>query len=258
MRQRPRVFDLLALALLLVAFSLPVQVMLMFGHTPGEFTAIFNQLAPMNWVVAMLAVACAVAHWRASPTLWILSPLFILAVGWNNYLVAQAGLNFSWATTLLATGATLALHGLLLTPTARKVLLNPKMRWWLTAPRKRVQLRATIWPVLGGELLTSTYDVSEGGAFFSLEEASWTSRRTLSIKNLSVGTVCTLKMKLDSGRAIQCDAEVVRQAEPRGQYPGGFAVRFKSLSREDQKALAQLLRQAPATGSSGGSVASAA
>jgi hypothetical protein len=257
MRQRPMVFDLLALVFLLIAISLPIQVMMLFGHLPTEFSAVIHKLSPMNWGVAILAVACAVAHWRASPALWALSPLFIAAVAWNNHLVAKAGLNYDMTTTIIATVATIGVHGLLLTPMARKALLNPSMRWWLTAPRKRANLAATVWPVLGGELLTSTYDISEGGAFFALDESSWSRGRGRSMQNLGVGSVCAVKVKLGE-KAIHCNGEVVRQCEARGNYPGGFAVRFKDLSRDDRRMLHEYMRDIPRIGgaaSSGGSSA---
>ncbi len=249
MKQKPKEFLFLALVLLVIGISLPVQVMILFEHSPLEVGAGMSKLAPLNWAVMVLALLNSALVYAASPWVILTAPLFIGAVGWNNWLVAETGVNFSAPTAIAALVGTIALHGLLLTEKARKVLRNPSLRWWRSLPRRKVAVRVMVCPVLGGQLQSATFDLSMGGAFIEAGHANWTSAgagTAGAAAGLSVGSRCTIRLTLNQLNVLNCSAEVVRQAPARGNYPGGFAVRFINLDNEQKKALASFLRTAPA------------
>jgi hypothetical protein len=243
MKQKPKEFLFLALVLLVIGISLPVQVMILFEHTPLEVGAGIAKLAPLNWVVMILALLNSALVYRASPVVILTAPLFIFAVGWNNWLVAETGVNFSTPTAVAGLIGTIALHGLLLTKRARKALGNPSLRWWRSVPRRQIAVRVLVCPVLGGQLQSATFDLSMGGAFIEVSHANWASSGNGSAAHgLQVGARCTIRLTLSQLSVLNCSAEVVRQTPGRGEYPGGIAVRFINLDNEQKSALAAYLK----------------
>ena len=246
MKSRPKLLTWLTIGLVLIAISFPIQVKLMFGEDFLDIFSIANKLTPMNWIVMALALTVASLVHRASPLVWGASPLFLLAVAWNNYLVSSVGTGFNFLVTTTATLFLVGIHGILLTPECRMILTQPKKRWWLTPPRKRVSIEARVCPVLGGELMSKTFDLSENGAFISLRDAFWAKHRAASVKNLKVGTYCSIQFKLNQMASLSCTAEIVRQSTSNGNYPGGFGVRFVGLNPKEKKILNSFLKQASA------------
>ncbi len=250
MRKRPEALSVLAGCLAVVAIGMPVQVMLIHGHYPWEFHFALAKLAPFNWVVIALCSVSIVLIWRASPWSWLSSALLVGAVLWNNWLIWKVVLNFSAVSLSASALGLIGLHGLLLSPEARKVLLNPRLRWWLTPKRYRAQVRAVIEPVLGGELVSDTFDISEGGAFITTESASWViplnrgvrQQQRQQRRRLGVGANCSIRLNLEGSRVIKCSAQVVRECPAQGSYPAGFAVRFVGLGRKEKSALLSYLR----------------
>ncbi|MCM2279704.1 MAG: PilZ domain-containing protein [Oligoflexia bacterium] len=240
MFNRPRQFQLLAAILVAVAASFPVQVMVGYGYTLAEFDQLMAGLAPLNWLVFASALVHATLVYQASPLVLASTPLFLLAVVWNNWVAAAAGLNVSTAVAALATLGAFAVHLPLLQQAPRRVLANPRLRWWRTAKRRRASVTAIIRPVLGGEVRASTFDVSVGGAFLALGAEM--------NRNLKVGSRCSIRLVLDQLHVIQCAAEVVRHAQPTGSYPAGFGVRFICLDDSQRKALSNFVDAGAAAG----------
>ena len=241
MKNRPRSLVLLSGVLLAIAASFPAQIMLLHGHSPLEAGEILAQLAPFNWAVIAVSLVFAVLAFRASRATIYAAPLFVAVTSWNNWLVCElqpgASLAGTGAASLLAA---LAAFGPLAVPSVRRVLRNPRLRWWRTPSRKRVALTAKVRPVKGGEVSAVTFDLSESGAFIATEHASWDRLRQGS-HALEVGAHCSLKLDLDSYRALHCIAKVIRHTEARGNYPGGFALHFEGLSTEDRRVLGRFL-----------------
>jgi hypothetical protein len=243
MKKRPVVLMPLSALLIAAAFSMPVQALWVNGQAPEDALLAFSQLAPLNYAVMILLLAQAALLLRAS--LWALpvGAALIATTLWNNWLVWAVGINFSPAEIVLASVGLACLHLLLLTPQARRALLNPKLRWWQTPVRKRVLVRTVLRPVLGGELLSKTFDLSEGGAFVELERAIWSThdRDTPPEKLLRPGTLCVVKLTLDQFHTLNCSAEVVRIVSSVGHYPQGVGLRFKDLTREQRSLLTHYL-----------------
>lgn len=166
-----------------------------------------------------------------SPVLYFSTPVFLLA------LVAEHQTHLGLAVLVLATVS----HLPLLIPRSRKAIRNPRLRWWRTVPRKTLFLTVQVRPVLGGELLSKTINISETGAFVSLRGARWTNSRGTPLKNMKVGTYCALQLNLDQIYAFTCTAEVVRHSSKSKNNPEGVGLRFTFVSPEEKSRLASFL-----------------
>jgi|GEM_PF-4565358 len=241
MNQRPKAYMALTLALVLVAAAIPIQIVIMFGYMPWDIPQVLARIAPLNWAVASFALFQAALCLRASRLLWISMPLFIGLVAWNNWLVVEMGLNATPMQALIATLGFVALHAVLLERDARRVLFNSKLRWWLTPKRKKAQLRATLWPTVGGEMNASTLDISEGGAFVTTQEATWNPSSLMPIRSLTVGGRCSVRIKIDNHRLIACSAEIVRHQSTANGRPGGLGLRFVNMTQSERQMLADFI-----------------
>ena len=123
----------------------------------------------------------------------------------------------------------------------RQSILNPKQRWWLT-PRRQVMHSCTVVrPTLGGELRSKLFDISETGAFITMDDAAWAPNQAAPLSHLAVGNRCFVVIHLNQLQVVQCYAEIVRQSSPTGNYPGGFAVKFLNLDRQQHRVLSNCL-----------------
>lgn len=258
MKSKPKRLVWLTLFMCAIALIFPAQVMLMYGHTPFEPLAVAAKLSPLNWVIMWLAALSALFAFQASPWMMTTLPTLTAAMLYNNWYVGQMATDYpSWVTVLASGGFVLAV-GAMLGRDAVSVVLNPQTRWWLTPQRKRLvipvrlkllNLRAPAQGAYGNdEFYVRTYDVSEGGAFISLDQSGGVaeSRDRLEIfgsifKDLAVGTQCYVSLPLTDVSYIQCRAEIVRSTLGRGNYPAGFGLRFLGLSWSERRRLAQFL-----------------
>ena len=246
MLKRPKEFSVLAGGMLAVALSFPVQVLFMYdGMQPG-FALSGMGMTPLNWFVIGASLLTAMLAFQASRLVLPALGLFLFAVTWNNWIVAEFEVNYSgmtaWAGVFLAGCIPL----MLLREQARKVLLNPQLRWWRTPARKRAHVQAVVYPVLGGEIASKTFDISEGGAFISLPLGSPRSTHTdPQSKTVSVGNHCAVKLRLDQLNVLNCSARVVRKVKSAGDYPDGFAVQFVNLTPEQRRQIRTFIDQVP-------------
>lgn len=244
MKSRPSLLTATGAVLFLIAAGLPAQIAWRYGHTPLELVAVLGKLAPLNWAVLMGSIITAVLALRGSRALQYALPCLTLLTLWNNWLVARLQPEVSpFGVAALSTLALAASVAVLIHPAVRKIFANPTLRWWRTPVRKHINLKAKIRPVKGGEVCAMTYDLSESGAFIATDHAIWADQLRLSSRALEIGAHCSLRLDLNPYRALHCIAKVVRHAEARGQYPGGFALQFEGLSPEDRRALHRFLNQ---------------
>jgi hypothetical protein len=231
MRRRPAWFMLLSLGFLVIAASLPAQVMLIYGHGFGEISAVFEKLTAINWLVIFGCLICSALVWRASPYLRNAIPAMIGLVAVNNFVVGYYATDFSmWA----ATGGTLgfALLNLpLLHPNIQWLLIHPEKRWWMRAERKRMTIPVTIEGTRLQPTRAETFDVSESGAFVA------------AAKEVGVGDWITVRMKFGTFTQIRCQARVVRREDSKGTYPGGVGLQFMNMSWRDRRDLKRCLER---------------
>lgn len=271
MRTRPKRLLLLAAFLVLLAFSLPVQIMALYGHSPNEAGAIAAKLAPLNWGILLFAPLAAWLAYRASIWLIAILPPLVGLVFYNNWLVGQMGTDYSPLTAMLGALAFLGVAGAMLNRESLRVLLNPGSRWWLTPARRKLAIpvrlkflsRTAPKKSLEGldEFYIRTFDISEGGAFIPLQQAgpergdapSTTLEARFErdpkarqvfhaiLQNLAVGTQCYVCLPLKDVSFITCRAEVVRNTQGRGEYPAGVGLRFLGLSWAEKRRIQHFL-----------------
>jgi hypothetical protein len=263
MKTKPRHLNYAAAALLAITFSLPVQIMFLYGHPPTEIAAIAAKLSPLNWMLLFMGPIVSALIYRASPMCLVAAPSFATLVVYNNWFVSRVGHDFSpWATGIGSVLFCLALAGVF-TREVRAILVNPSRRWWLTPARKTCEIPLRM-RVLNGryktgkeEFYTVTYDLSESGAFIpfgrergnirelKLAVSSSTSpeksSEPFSMRNLSIGTQCYICLNLKELAFIHCRAEVVRVATTRGKYPAGIGIRFLGLSGQEKRMIGSFM-----------------
>ncbi|MCB0386794.1 MAG: PilZ domain-containing protein [Bdellovibrionales bacterium] len=236
---------LIALAFLGIVISFPVQVSLLYGHGVDELPQLFSKISLLNYLVAFSLLANIPFILRASQWLWVTLPIAITMVGWNNWVVAAIGHDFSQTTTWVATGVFSALAGFIFMPSVWSLLREPKKRWWLQAPRKEVSLPMILEPVRGSTIQARTFDLSRTGAFIPLDQ-------TPEIEYpVRAGDVITVKFNLGALKRISCHARVVRQAISVGHYPAGIGLQFIELKRTHERILRDYVESIPETNGRG-------
>ena len=98
------------------------------------------------------------------------------------------------------------------------------------------------------EYCSETFDLSENGAFVVIN--SGPERDSLTPLSLPIGARCALRLNLGETemggrRAIRVQAEVVRVASPRGDYPAGMGVRFVGIGLRERVMLSNYLKTTP-------------
>lgn len=234
MRTQPKSLVALAVMLTAVAVSYPVQVMLIYDHSPTELMSVLAKLAPLNWAVAIGCLFAAYLAFRASPWMWAVFPVLSFFVAWNNWLVGSVGTDFTATTTALATLGFTSLGSLLFSAQAWEILLNPEKRWWLIPERKQVTAPVFVIPKHGEAFRAETFDISATGAFIPFESES-------ALLSFNTGDKISLRLTMGALTVLRCDAQVIRRNAPKGHYPAGVGVQFMNLNRHDSRELRKYL-----------------
>ena len=278
MRNRPKILLYLSVILTAMSAGLPIQIMLAYGHAPWEIESIAAKMAPLNWIIFLLAPVTAALVLRAAPALRLAVPILSTTVIYNNYLVAQVQGPYSWSFVAFSSLAFLGLMSLLAFGTAAEAISDPSLRWWLTSQRHRhhIPIRVRFLereadeqkrtflssldlvqvgfipqgidkdpgfmkpPSGQGDYTLTTFDLSETGAFLSMDEGDKT------LKRMRVGCRCYVVLPLGAQEKLICQAEVVRHAAASGAYPQGIGLRFMHLSWLAQRKIGAYLARVAA------------
>lgn len=235
MVHRPKALVALSVFLIGVAVGYPVQIMLLYEHGLSEIGAVLAKVTPMNWLVMMGSVVCAVLAYRASPRLWTAYPILSIVVAWNNMLVSELGDDYSPFTTAMATLGFAGIGGLLFTADAWELMRHPEKRWWLRPVRKQISAPVFIIPQQGESFRAETFDVSNSGAFVRV-----TNRDIFSA--IKAGDKISLRMTVGALTVLRCEAQIVRRDTARGCYPDGLGIQFRGMKRSDARELRKYLR----------------
>lgn len=225
---------LLAIILFGVAISFPIQIMLLYGHSPLEWPSVLSKLTLFNYLAMAGCLTSAYYLWNCNRKSLAYLAGTALAMTWNNFLVGYVAYDYSMATTISASGFFISTYALMLHPDALKMLRLQNQRWWMQSERKALRFPAEVSNMEGTGFPTRTYDLSVSGAYISLENDN-------AFQGLQVGDYCTISIQVTQYRKLKGLARIVRQSQGAGKYPKGFGLHFEKLNSEDQKYLEEIL-----------------
>jgi hypothetical protein len=230
MINHPKMLKYIPLFLILTALSFPIQVMVIYGHTPFEVTAILSKLSALNEIVISLCFLSAIAIYRASYIANMLVPTLLFAVGFNNGVVSSMGEDFTPFLAFAGTLGFFTMHLGLLKPEILKLFKEPNSRWWLTSPRKQLELPMMLSHMNQESVFRSkTFDLSDGGTFVSFLKAPEP------LTHLKLNDSLFVCLNLGALTQIRCQAKVVRISEAKGNYPAGIGLKFSSLGFKERR-----------------------
>lgn len=205
-----------------VALSLPVQVMVFFGHPPLEATAVWAKLAPQNKLVMGFAALAAAGVARVSPVGWWATLSFVAVTLWNNWILLKfPGPVPRWA---ISGASAVALFAALwmLRPTAIRLFHTPSLHWWRSAERYRVTAPVELESPSGRRIQGTVFNLSRTGLFVVGAPG-----------DLEPGDRVRVTVRLEN-RVLSAVAQVVRRAEASGVYPQGIGLRFARVPLADR------------------------
>lgn len=223
MKQKPWIVSLMTGALLLV----PVT---MFGlylfRTRTQDMHIPLRIVVNLWIFGIVCVFAAIGIWRVRPWGYILFFIFILGIlGGDFYEIfsAHAILNF-WEVlniTLVTVGLGAILH-----KHVRAPYFNPRIRWWETSPRKKIDL-PTVLIANGKNINCQLLDISSSGCFLSngTDEA------------LELGQIVSVQVTFNDLK-FESPAEVMRY----GEDPKGIGLMFVQCTFQNKKKIKAIFK----------------
>jgi hypothetical protein len=231
MAKRPFTLTCLAGGFLFLAATMPLQVILLYGHGLSEWTAIAAKLTAFNWFVLWGFVVNAILLWRVSPLLRVTIPALIAGVVVNNWIAGYYATDFSLWTTTLGTLAFSVMNIPLLDDHVQWIMRHPERRWWIRAPRTRLAVPVLIEGAKLNSLKAETFDLSETGVFIA------------GANDVGVGDWIHVRMQFNSLAQIRCQGRVVRRDGARGIYPPGIGVQFMDMSWRQRRELKRWLER---------------
>lgn len=239
MKTKPFIFNILTVFFVGVALGVPIQIMMIYGHGPGELGMVWKKLTPFNLSVIS---ACLVNAWycyKSHPYLLVSVPVSIVIVGLNNWLVSRLGTDFNEQATLSATMGFAIASGSFIFTRALDAVNEPQLRWWQVPRRVEINLPVWIkWNGIDRPCLASTFDLSKTGVFIS----SLTDGVIATSSELAPGSIIDVEIGTDGENCIQCQATVIRKEfKKHGHYPSGMGIQFKAMGLFDRFRLYRML-----------------
>jgi hypothetical protein len=222
LRKKPLWIKLLSLFLWINAIGMPLQVMVIFGHPPTEFTAIWAKLTLQNKVVMAMSPVAAYGLQRVTRWGWFAIMSFITVALFNNIILLQFPTPIPKYMVFLATLVLAGAGSWFLRPSVVSFFQNVHVHWWKPAPRYSSSLPVELEIGDDGRLTSTAYNISKTGIFVATPKISM---KTGDIVNVKIG----FERKIIRGLA-----SVVRYGKGSSSYPEGFGLRFLKLTIADR------------------------
>lgn len=232
MQRRPLILIGLSSVLVAVAISMPVQVMLLYGHPLNELGAAAAKLTVFNWLVIVGALTSAYLVADASTHSRRAMGVLTGIVAVNNYFVGYYALDFSPLVASLGTLAFGSLNYPLYREEIRQLMNHPHRRWWIRSERHRLAIPVIVGGPRQTPMKVQSFDLSESGIFIPLDEPQ-----------LNVNDSITLRLSFGTFARVRCEGRVVRRSEARGIYPAGVGVEFTGLDWRVKRELRRHLKE---------------
>lgn len=241
MKNKPVIFNFLSIIYFLIAISIPIQIMIIYGHHLASYELIYHKLSLFNMIVMVLSLYNSFALYHAKKSLRYSIPLNILFIIVNNYFVSFVGVDYSSSQTLLASFSIISVSSFLFFSSSKKIISNPDLIWWKWARRTEKSLPVTIMLKDQELYTTNTFDLSRTGAYLQYASQNDNKPSVTTTKILKGETLEFIIGEPDSKNRLTCKAKVVRKAESSGTYPDGIGICFEDLSMKNSLTLMKLI-----------------
>lgn len=221
MQKKPWQFNTLAMIFFVIAISLPLQVMFLYGHDFSEINLVFNKLTILNKIIIGLCFVNSYLTFKTSRLVFFTVPLVIVSVFINNYYVSLYSEDFLPGITYIASLSFLLLPTLLLASKPWLVLMHPDRQWWRHEERFKLSLPISF--LEGPVKMLNSFDVSASGMFLSCAKELFEN-----------GQLVQVTVPLTQEDSLSLHAKVVRKANSQGIYPEGVGLEFTNLGFKER------------------------
>ena len=220
MRSKPFFFNIMALLLLALGFSFPLQIYLLSTQTANEFQDLPSNLTLINYLCMIVFIAMSFFTYTTNRAALFFIPVGLGLVVYNNYMISSYGNDFSFVQATMASIVFGTISFFYLQPKILKCLTDPKYRWWAAKPRFLKSIPIKIFH--NGEIIrTSTFDISETGIFVKQDSG-------LLVNTVKIGEVVSVHLGLGE-HEVAIKAKLIRKSIPQGVYPAGAGFQFAPL-----------------------------
>lgn len=234
MKTKPFYFDVITLFLLVVAVSLPIQILFLFDYQLQDWTETFQHLTFLNWLFMGSSLISAYFLYCGHRYALAFSTINICTVFSNNLIVGVFGSDFSinqslWGAVLYS----IPLLPIYFNP-LRETLLNSKQQWWRTAPRYSKQLDVQIWSLNGKPTVNAkTINISKTGALLEVPSGAPLHYRI------------PMALYVNEITPVHCEAKIVRHISDANNNFDKVGIEFLPLTKEQTQVLESCLKLVP-------------
>ena len=216
MTKKPFIFNVNAFIFLVIAISVPFQILLGLEQEMANMSIILTRLNALNIAIIATFLTAALLFFNVSRhIIWFL-PLCLSVVIANNMFMMKYSPYNDEVITLFATAGFAIFTLLTLKSNSLKIVKDPARQWWRVSKRKRKFLPVNI--KLGEKAFDfgRSFDISESGAYIMQDLSDFVFKEGDELR-LTIGD-------------IDLNAEVVRISEMNKSYPEGVGFKFLDMS----------------------------
>ena len=226
MSKKPLIFNLVALSLVALAVSFPIQISLIYGHQLNDMVqlgAIWNKLPINNILTMALLMITAWKVWRVETSImpWLTASCVVVA--FNNFIVSSYATDWSQLQTTSSTVAFAILLGSFVFTKAYDHSLQPQLQWWKPAKRHRIDAPVVVEFMENHRFQAQLFDMSTTGMFITGVQQNLISSLAPNEEEMAI--------KIPFKNQFHAfTVKLVRKTEQSGHYPGGWGLTFSHLN----------------------------
>ena len=211
MKQRSQVFTFFSLALLTSGLSVPLQAVANMGINSESLLSLVLKVSVFHWLTLSLSLVAALLAWNASKFFVHFAGLSILSATILN-LVSLHQIKAPPISLAICVAGTLGILLLGFNKNVRAVIKDPRQRWWLTSPRRAVQLRTVVNTWSNEKIFGCSENLSRNGIFIELNARQMEEMNA--IRKMEIGKLIHLKLDMGNFYILHIQAKVVRKKLP--------------------------------------------
>lgn len=230
--RKPAWIRLLSFFLWVNTFGMIAQIMLVFGHTPAEFPAIWAKLTFQNRLVMFCSPIAALGVQRVRPWGWYAAMMFFMVSLYNNFILLRFPAPLPTTLVVIACMVLVACGAFFLSVKVIALFHNEQLHWWRPATRYRIPVPVELEYGTRSRARRTAYNISRTGLF--VESAPL---------GAHPGDLVQFCIRFEK-RLLKGLASVVRCTGPSGTHPEGLALKFHNLSFQERFWLQRTLKTA--------------